>query len=53
MKEVVEENGGILIELDTDGIFFAHSKPQEIVETVQHALPDGIMAELEISGCGM
>ncbi|MDX2272123.1 MAG: DNA polymerase domain-containing protein [Cyanobacteriota bacterium] len=53
MKEVVEENNGILIELDTDGIFFSHPQPQDIVEKVQHALPDGIMAELELSSCGM
>jgi DNA polymerase elongation subunit (family B) len=53
MKEVVEEKDGILIELDTDGIFFSHPQPQEIVQKVQQALPDRIQAELELSHCGM
>ncbi|WP_460192727.1 DUF3987 domain-containing protein [Thermosynechococcus sp. FA-CM-4201] len=47
MMGVVAENGGTLIEVDTDGIFFSHQNPEAVLEAVQNALPSGIKVELE------
>ena len=53
MGDVVEDCGGTVIELDTDGIFFSHPNPEGVNEKVQRALPEGINAELELANCGM
>lgn len=47
MMTVVASNGGTLIEVDTDGIFFSHENPEQVLRNVQAAIPSGIKVELE------
>ncbi len=53
MESIIEEEGGVLIESDTDGVMFRSTRPQVITEAVQSSLPDGINIELEFSDCGL
>lgn len=52
MVSVVESNGGSVIEIDSDGIFFSHNDPEVVSTAVADALPDGIEIELEIQNHG-
>jgi DNA polymerase, archaea type len=47
MCSVIEENGGILISADTDGIYFSHHNADSIFDLVSAQLPAGISIELE------
>jgi DNA polymerase, archaea type len=47
MIGVIEREGGVPVEVDTDGIFFCHENPGEIFTKVQAELPSGIFIELE------
>jgi DNA polymerase I len=47
MIGVIECEGGVPVEVDTDGIFFTHENPHEVFTKVQAALPEGIFIELE------
>jgi DNA polymerase elongation subunit (family B) len=53
MESIVIEHEAVLIESDTDGILFSHPQPEIVCEAISKALPDGIQAELEFSGCGL
>jgi DNA polymerase elongation subunit (family B) len=48
MIDVVELEGGVPVECDTDGIFFSHPEPVKVFEVLQAALPVGINIELEV-----
>jgi DNA polymerase, archaea type len=47
MCSVIEENGGVLISADTDGVYFSHSNADSIFDLVSAQLPAGISIELE------
>ncbi len=53
MVSVVEDCGGVTIEVDSDGIFFSHDDPETVSKQVAQALPDGIEIELELKHCGL
>lgn len=53
MVSVVEDCGGVTIEVDSDGIFFTHDEPETVSNKVAQALPDGIEIELEVKHCGL
>ena len=53
MVSVVESNSGVVIEIDTDGIFFSHEDPEIVSKAVTEALPEGISIELELKRCGL
>ena len=53
MVSVVESQGGEVIEIDTDGIFFSHEEPEAVANAVTEALPEGISIELELKHCGL
>jgi DNA polymerase, archaea type len=53
MVHVVVSQGGVPIEIDTDGIFFSHTDPETVSIAVADALPDGIEIELELKHCGL
>jgi DNA polymerase elongation subunit (family B) len=53
MVDVVSSCGGIVIEIDTDGILFSHNEPKTVSRLVAESLPDGIDIELELSDCGL
>ncbi len=48
MIDVVELEGGVPVECDTDGIFFSHPEPVKVLEILQAKLPEGINIELEV-----
>jgi DNA polymerase I len=47
MIDVAEQNGGHIIEVDTDGIILVGDDPQFIFSKVQDALPEGIDIDLD------
>ena len=47
MCRIIEENGGVLISADTDGVYFSHSNADLIFDLVSAQLPAGISIELE------
>jgi len=47
----IEEAGGVVAEADTDGVIFSHHNPQQVVEAINAALPEGFKVELEWHGC--
>jgi DNA polymerase, archaea type len=53
MTETIDQCGGVLIELDTDGILFCDHHPQQIADAVSLALPKGIKIDLELVNCGL
>jgi DNA polymerase elongation subunit (family B) len=53
MIETLESSGATVIEVDTDGIFFSHSEPDNCLEVVQRSLPLGIDIELEAKNCSI
>ena len=53
MESIIEAEGGVLIESDTDGVMFRSTRPQIITKAVQSSLADGINIELEFSDCGL
>jgi len=48
---VIEENGGIIAEADTDGVIFSHPHPEKVVEEIHKALPAGFSVELDWKDC--
>jgi len=50
MAYAVEEEGGVAIEIDTDGIIFSHPQPERVLERLSQLLPPQISVELEGSG---
>lgn len=48
MIDVVEQEKGVPVECDTDGIFFSHPEPMKVFEILQAKLPEGINIELEV-----
>jgi DNA polymerase, archaea type len=53
MERVIVASGAIVIELDTDGCYYASDTPEAVYEAVKSALPKGIEIELEIkNACG-
>jgi DNA polymerase, archaea type len=53
MVEVVTSCGGVVIEIDTDGILFSHNDPEKVKGLVSAALPTGINIDLELTDCGL
>jgi DNA polymerase, archaea type len=53
MVEVVTNCGGVVIEIDTDGILFSHDDPETVKGLVSAALPTGINIDLELTDCGL
>ena len=51
MEEVITEQGGVLIESDTDGVIFSHNYPENILKVINETLPAGIECELEYAHC--
>ena len=51
MKNEITENGGTVIEIDTDGIYFQHSTPPLIKEKVENAI--GLETELTQYDAGL
>ncbi|MEI2578018.1 ribonuclease H-like domain-containing protein [Scytonema sp. PRP1] len=47
MIEVINSVGATPIEVDTDGVFFTHPKPEEVYATLQSQLPKKISVKLE------
>jgi DNA polymerase, archaea type len=47
MCQTIEDNDGVLISADTDGIYFSHPNPDLMFERVSESLPQGINIELE------
>jgi len=47
MCQTIEDNEGVLISADTDGVYFSHPDPLSIFNLVSDTLPDGINIELE------
>jgi DNA polymerase, archaea type len=47
MCSIIEENGGVLISADTDGVYFSHSNANLVFDLVSAQLPAGISIELE------
>jgi DNA polymerase, archaea type len=47
MCQIIEEQGGVLISADTDGVYFSHPNADLIFDLVSQQLPDGISIELE------
>ncbi len=53
MERVIVEQGGVLVESDTDGVMFTAVDAEAVAAAVQAALPTGIAIDLEFSGwCG-
>jgi len=50
MAYAVEEEGGVVVEVDTDGIIFSHPQPERVLEKLSGLLPPQIAVELEGSG---
>ncbi len=53
MVEVVTSCGGVVIEIDTDGVLFSHNDPETVKELVSGSLPTGINIDLELTDCGL
>jgi DNA polymerase, archaea type len=53
MVEVVTSCGGVVIEIDTDGILFSHDEPETVKGLVSASLPTGINIDLELTDCGL
>jgi DNA polymerase, archaea type len=53
MVEVVTSCGGVVIEIDTDGVLFSHNDPETVKEIVSGSLPTGINIDLELTNCGL
>lgn len=53
MVAVVTSCGGIVIEIDTDGILFSHDDPETVNRLVAESLPTGINVDLELADCGL
>jgi DNA polymerase, archaea type len=53
MVEVVTSCGGVVIEIDTDGVLFSHSDPETVKGIVSASLPTGINIDLELTYCGL
>jgi DNA polymerase, archaea type len=47
MCRVIEDNDGVLISADTDGVYFSHPNADTIFDLVSSQLPTGISIELE------
>lgn len=47
MIEIITRHGGTPVEVDTDGVFFTHSNPEEVRSLLQSQLPKGITVKLE------
>jgi len=47
MCSIIEENGGVLISADTDGVYFSHYNADLVFDIVSAQLPAGISIELE------
>ncbi len=45
--DIITSNGGIPIEVDTDGIFFTHPQPEKVHAILQSQLPKGLTIKLE------
>ncbi|MGL5076286.1 MAG: DNA polymerase domain-containing protein, partial [Waterburya sp.] len=52
MMKAIEDKGGKVIEVDTDGVFFTSSNNKETFDYIQEQLPEGISIELEIDNAG-
>ena len=50
MVEVLSIQGATVIEIDTDGVYFAHPDPKAVTTEVALSLPTGIEVALEMSG---
>jgi DNA polymerase, archaea type len=53
MVDAVTSCGGVVIEIDTDGVLFSHDDPETVKELVSASLPTGINIDLELSDCGL
>jgi len=53
MEKTVIDNGGKIIEIDTDGIIFQSGAPSDIFQKVQDSLPSGFKIELEFQDCSV
>lgn len=53
MVDVVTSCGGVVIEIDTDGVLFSHDDPEKVKRLVSESLPTGINIDLELSDCGL
>jgi DNA polymerase, archaea type len=47
MSRIIEDNNGVLISADTDGVYFSHPNADLIFDMVSSQLPYGISIELE------
>ena len=50
MVEAVEASGATIIEVDTDGFIFEAESPQDVCDSVQDGLPEGINIGLDWQG---
>jgi DNA polymerase III epsilon subunit-like protein len=50
MMAGIQEQGGFLVEVDTDGVIFSHKDPVTVADTVQAMMPPGINLDLEFTG---
>jgi DNA polymerase, archaea type len=53
MVDAVTSCGGVVIEIDTDGVLFSHDDPETVKELVSGSLPTGINIDLELTDCGL
>jgi DNA polymerase elongation subunit (family B) len=51
MEDFIQNNNGLLIESDTDGVIFSHADPETLVNLLSDELPKGIKVELEFKDC--
>ena len=49
MVDIIEREGGIVAEVDTDGIIFSHPNPHKITQVLNSELPEIINVELEFT----
>ena len=47
MSKTIEDDGGVIVSADTDGLYFSHPDPDKIFTLVSNVLPSGINIELE------
>jgi DNA polymerase, archaea type len=47
MSKTIEDDGGVIVSADTDGLYFSHSDPDTIFDLVSNILPSGVNIELE------
>ncbi len=47
MIDIIRQQGGVVVEADTDGIIYSSEKPDDILTSVQSELPEGINVEYE------